>query len=223
MIHAARALQSHDLSGEGIKLWITDMEGPQDEWSAQCRGHLRDSTNMKDNTLSYPNMANMEWWLRRPNYIRGPWGPKGSWHSSYRWGKTPKKPHPGKLSRPGIEPGPAAWQARMLPLAPQRWKSTWRENNLMAAWNNVVSHFLDECVCSWKKKVFYTFSIMHCSSFPLSLEIYRFDYAVELNLGSFIMQVWNKNQCFLKTVNNDYNVNLGGPFNWRYFLYNPWI
>ena len=32
-----------------------------------------------------------------------------------------KKPHPGNLSRPGIEPGPAAWQARMLPLASQRW------------------------------------------------------------------------------------------------------
>ena len=35
--------------------------------------------------------------------------------------KTPKKPHPGNLSRPGIEPGPAAWQARMLPLTPQQW------------------------------------------------------------------------------------------------------
>ena len=32
-----------------------------------------------------------------------------------------KKPHPGNLSRPGIEPRPAAWQACMLPLAPQRW------------------------------------------------------------------------------------------------------
>ena len=63
--------------------------------------------------------ANMEW-LRRPNDIRGPCGPKVSRHLSYRWGKTPKKPHPGNLSRPGIEPEPAAWQARMLPLAPQR-------------------------------------------------------------------------------------------------------
>ena len=35
--------------------------------------------------------------------------------------KPRKKPHPGNLSRPGIEPGPAAWQVRMLPLAPQRW------------------------------------------------------------------------------------------------------
>ena len=133
MTHAARALQSHDLSGEEIKLWITyilfwphkDMEGraSPDEWSAQCRGHLRDSTNMKDNTHthSHPNKANMEWLLRRPNDTRGPCGLKVSRHLSYRWGKTPKKPHPGNLSRPGIEPGPAAWQALMLPLAPQRW------------------------------------------------------------------------------------------------------
>ena len=57
MTHADRALQCHDMSGEGIKLWITcklfwphkDMEGLPDEWSAQCRGHLRDSTNVKDN------------------------------------------------------------------------------------------------------------------------------------------------------------------------------
>ena len=72
-------------------------------------------------TLTHPNKAKMEWWWRRPNDIRGPWGPKVSWHLSYRRGKTPKKPHPGNLSRPGIEPGPAAWQARMLPFAPQRW------------------------------------------------------------------------------------------------------
>ena len=34
--------------------------------------------------------------------------------------ENPKKTSPRKLSRSGIEPGPAAWQARMLPLAPQR-------------------------------------------------------------------------------------------------------
>ena len=54
-------------------------------------------------------------------WYSGTLGPKVSWHLTYRWGKTPKKPHPGNLSRPGIEPGPAAWQARMIPLAPQRW------------------------------------------------------------------------------------------------------
>ena len=29
-------------------------------------------------TLSHPHKANMEWWLRRPNDIREPWGPKVS-------------------------------------------------------------------------------------------------------------------------------------------------
>ena len=35
--------------------------------------------------------------------------------------KPREKPHPGILSRPGIEPGSAARQARMLPPGPQRW------------------------------------------------------------------------------------------------------
>ena len=99
-----------------------------DEWSAQCRGHLRDSTNMKDNTHqahthSHPNKANMEWWLRCPNDGRGPWGPKVSWHLSDRWGKTQKKE---TSPRKPVPTGPAPWQARMLPLAPQRWTSNSR-------------------------------------------------------------------------------------------------
>ena len=68
-------------------------------------------------TFSHPNKADMEWWLWRPNDTRGPWRPKVSWHLSYRLGKShQKKKHPGNLSRPGIEPGPAAWQVTMLPL-----------------------------------------------------------------------------------------------------------
>ena len=55
------------------------------------------------------------------------------WYSGNHWGlklpdicltgeeKPRKKPHPGNLSRPGLEPGPAAWQARMLPPVPRRW------------------------------------------------------------------------------------------------------
>ena len=31
-------------------------------------------------------------------------------------GKPPEKPQPEKPTRPGIEPGPARWEARMLPL-----------------------------------------------------------------------------------------------------------
>ena len=48
--------------------------------------------------LIHSNKANMKGWLWRPNDIRGPCGPKTSWHLSYRWGKTPKKPHQGNLS-----------------------------------------------------------------------------------------------------------------------------
>ena len=44
--HAARVLQSHDLSGEGIKQWITDILF----WPHKDMEGLRDSTNMKDNT-----------------------------------------------------------------------------------------------------------------------------------------------------------------------------
>ena len=80
---------------------------------------------MKDNTHQAHTQSSQQgeygMMITTPNDSRGPWGPKISWHLSEGWGKTPKKPHPGNLSRPGIEPGPAAWQGRMLPLAPQRW------------------------------------------------------------------------------------------------------
>ena len=80
--HAARALQSVDLSGEGINLWITYIlfyhtrtwRAHLDEGSAQCWGHLRDSTNMKDythRTHSHSNKATMKWWLWRPDDIWG--------------------------------------------------------------------------------------------------------------------------------------------------------
>ena len=59
------------------------------------------------------------WMTMMTKWYSGTLGPKASWHLSCRWGKTPKKPHPGNLSRPGIEPKPAAWQARMLPPGPQ--------------------------------------------------------------------------------------------------------
>ena len=101
---------------EGLPGWvISPMPGPPP------RQHKHERQCNTKHTLSHPNKVNIEWLLRRPNDIRRPRGPKVTWHLSYRWGKTPKKPHPGNLSRPGIEPGPATWQARMLPLAPQWW------------------------------------------------------------------------------------------------------
>ena len=104
---------------------ISSMPGPPLRQHKHERQYTPSTHSVKPTTVLYSviiaKKANMEWWLRRPNDIRGPWEPKVSWHLSYRWGKTPKKPHPENLSRPGTEPGPAACQARMLPLAPQRW------------------------------------------------------------------------------------------------------
>ena len=69
--------------------------------------------------------ARNEWWVRMIMMAK--------WYSGTLGGlklpdicltgeeKPRKKPHPGNLSRPGIEPGPAAWQAGMLPPGPQRW------------------------------------------------------------------------------------------------------
>ena len=71
-------------------------------------------TTHTKHTFSHPNKANMEWWLRRPNYIRGYWGPKVFWHLSYRWAKTPKNLTQETCPDRGSNPGP-------LPLAPQRW------------------------------------------------------------------------------------------------------
>ena len=97
----ARALQSHDLLGEGMKLWITyiffwphkDNGGPP-RMSDRPNGGATSKTAQTwktihtKHTLRHTNKANVEWWLQQPNDIRGPWGPKVSWHLSYRWGKT---------------------------------------------------------------------------------------------------------------------------------------
>ena len=134
MTHATRVLQSHDLSGEGINsgsqtYFLTTQghgEPPRmrDQLSAEAISKKITRTWKTIHIIHshlHSNKANMIGWLWRPNDIRGPCGPKASRNLSYRWGKTPKKPHPGNLSRLGIELGPAAWQARMLPPAPQRW------------------------------------------------------------------------------------------------------
>ena len=124
---ASRALQS----GKGInyrsytyffhrtRTWRTSSE----EGSAQCRGHLRESTNMKyDTPLTYPFVRTRRIW--KDDY-------DGQMISGTVWLKlpdicltgeeNPRKTLPRKLVPTGFEPGPAAWQARMRPPAPQRW------------------------------------------------------------------------------------------------------
>ena len=67
--HAARALQSHDLSGEGIKLWITFLTtqghggppGMSDQLDAGAISETAQTwkTIHTKHTLSHPNKANM--------------------------------------------------------------------------------------------------------------------------------------------------------------------
>ena len=106
-----------------------------DEWSAQCRGHLRDSTNMKDNTHQAHTHSSQQgecgMMMTTVKWYSGTLGGGLKFPDICLTGeeKPRKKPHPGNLSRPGIESGPAAWQARMLPLAPQRWTNNSNNNN----------------------------------------------------------------------------------------------
>ena len=65
-------------------------------WGVRVRQHLR----------SLAPVMNEYWWLWRPNDIRGPWGPKASWHLSYRWGKTPKNLTQETCPHQGSNPGP---------------------------------------------------------------------------------------------------------------------
>ena len=126
-------------------------------WGFRACQHLR----------SLAPVMSDEWW---PNDIRGPWGPKASWHLSYWWGKPRKKPHPGNLSRPGIEPGPAAGQANMLPPVPQRW-TTW-VTTFLTNWrgkgkciliqgmkvhkSRIAIQLLEQLIIEWTKKSTFT-------------------------------------------------------------------
>ena len=71
-----------------------------DEWSAQCRGHLRDSTKLErqytPHTLSViPTRRIWDDDYDGQMIFGDLGGPKVSWHLSYRWGKTPpRKPVP---------------------------------------------------------------------------------------------------------------------------------
>ena len=72
---------------EGLPAWeINSMPGPP----PRQHGH---ETRYTPFTHSFI-LTGRKWegWLWRPNNIRGPCGPKASWHLSYRWGNTsPRK------------------------------------------------------------------------------------------------------------------------------------
>ena len=99
LTHATRALESHVLSGEGINygshtLLTTQGHGGPLRMSDKLNVGATSETTRTWKTIHtiHSNKANMKGWLWWPSDIRGPCGPKDSWHLSYRWRKNPKKP-----------------------------------------------------------------------------------------------------------------------------------
>ena len=75
-------------------------------------GHLRDSTNMKDSTHQAHTQSSLqgeyEMMITTAKLYSGTLGAQRFLTFVRQVRKNPEKPHPGNLSRPGIEPGPAA-------------------------------------------------------------------------------------------------------------------
>ena len=122
--HVIRGLQSQNLSGEGISsgshnIFTTQGHGGPPRMRVQLNAGASSEHERRYTSSTHPFILTRWIWkeimfgnfvsLKFPAYL------------SCRWGKTPKKPHPANLSRPGIELGSAAWQACILPRAPQRW------------------------------------------------------------------------------------------------------
>ena len=119
--------------------------------------------------------------------------------------KPRRKPHPGNLSRPWIEPGPAAWQARMLPLAPQWWMFTFKLYSNSTDVNRVLfytmqnirnlslfSELVSYLICLYttgpKTLNYYSFHlhIILCWIQMLALNRYMDAYSDRLGLGTAI-------------------------------------
>ena len=133
MTDATPALQSHDLSREGINLWTTyilfwphkDMKGLPG-WGISSmpgpppRQHKLERRYIPGTHSVSPTRRTWNDDYGSQMIFEDLCGPKVSWHLVLQVRKKPKKPLPRNLSRPGIEPGPSAWQVRMLPPVPQR-------------------------------------------------------------------------------------------------------
>ena len=143
LTHAAQALQSHDLSGEGIDsgshtYFFDHMEGlPRCGISSMLGPPPRKHEHERQGTrIAHPFIPTRRIW-------------KDDYDCQIIFGDlagiklpdiSPKKiPQPGNLSRLGIEPRPTAWQECMLLPAPQWWttignsweaQKTWRSMSL---------------------------------------------------------------------------------------------
>ena len=109
MTHASRALQSHDLSREGINsghiiyFFTTQGHGEPPRVRDQLNAGATSGTTQIWKTIYtirthiHSNKANMKGWLWRPNDSRGPCGPKASWLFFLQVRKNPEKASPRYL------------------------------------------------------------------------------------------------------------------------------
>ena len=104
-----------------------------------------------------------------------------------------KKPHPGNLSRPEIEPGPAAWQARMLPLVPQQWTPPWDKYGFRVGrfWSHRPIYDIGQ---KWNNSKFLVF-LYSLSSFSVSFLISLLPYSL-LHLKSILHLLLGPNILF---------------------------
>ena len=149
MTHATRALQSHDLTGDGLKLWITyigllfcphkDMEALKGWVISPMPGQPPiQHKHERQYTRSTHSVIPTRWiWdddydgqmifgdlvgLKFPDIcLTGEEKPRKN---------LTQETCPDR----GSNPGPAAWQARMLPLAPQRWTQKIMWNGKLKYW-----------------------------------------------------------------------------------------
>ena len=67
---------SHTYFFDHTRTWRASRMSDQPNSGATSETAQTWMTIHNKHTLSHPNKANMEWWLRRPNDIRGSWGLK---------------------------------------------------------------------------------------------------------------------------------------------------
>ena len=107
-------------------------------------------------------------------------GELGGLNLSYRWGKAPKKPHPGNLSRPVIESGHAAWRARMLPPGPQRWTVAVCNSQLLVIFKKAVPIHLLFIHCFISLQLFSKYKWLY--HFIITLVIFRHFFNVGIRI-----------------------------------------
>ena len=98
-LYRVMTCRERELAVDHIHIFLTTQGhgGPSRMSEQLSAGAISETTRTLKTIISFTHRSALiltrricEGWLWWPNDIRGPRGPKASWHLSYRWGKTPK-------------------------------------------------------------------------------------------------------------------------------------